>query len=43
MDKGLNPSGATFKKIINNDNIYNQMVELLKTDMVENISFGEYI
>jgi hypothetical protein len=34
IDKGLNPSSATYKKIIDNDAIYNQLLELLKTDMV---------
>jgi len=36
IDKGLNPSSATYKQIIDNETIYNQMVELLKTDMVGN-------
>jgi len=36
IDKGLNPSSATYKKIIGNDSIYNQMVYLLKTDMLGN-------
>jgi hypothetical protein len=36
IDKGLNPSSATYKKIIDNDTIYNKMLELLKTDMVGN-------
>ena len=36
IDKGLNPSSLTYKKIIDNDTIYNQMIELLKTDMVDN-------
>ncbi len=36
IDKGLNPSSATYKKIIGNDSIYNQMLELLKTDKVGN-------
>ncbi len=36
IDKGLNPSSTTYKKIIDNDEIYNQMVELLTTDKVGN-------
>jgi len=36
IDKGLNPSSATYKKIIDNDDIYNQMIQLLKTDKVGN-------
>ncbi|KIM05607.1 MAG: hypothetical protein KU29_09855 [Sulfurovum sp. FS06-10] len=36
INKGLNPSSATYKTIIGNDAIYNQMIELLKTDMVGN-------
>jgi len=36
IDKGLNPSSATYKKIIDNDDIYNQMVQLLTTDKVGN-------
>ena len=36
IDKGLNPSSATYKTIIDNDNNYNKMVELLKTDMLGN-------
>ncbi len=36
IDKGLNPSSATYKKIIDNDGIYNQLLELLKTDKVGN-------
>ena len=36
IDKGLNPSSATFKKIIGDDAIYTQMLELLKTDNVGN-------
>ena len=36
IDKGLNISSATYKKIIDNDDVYNQMVELLITDKVGN-------
>jgi len=36
IDKGLNPSSATYREIIGNDNIYNQMVELLTTDKIGN-------
>ena len=36
IDKGLNPSSATYKKIIDNDTVYNKLLKLLKTDMVGN-------
>jgi len=36
IDKGLNPSSATYKKIIDNDAVYKQLLELLKTDMIGN-------
>lgn len=36
IDKGLNPSSVTFKELINNDEVYNTMVELLKTDKIAN-------
>ena len=36
INKGLNPRSVTFQKIIDNDDIYNQMLKLLKTDIVGN-------
>ena len=33
IDKGLNPNSTTFKELFDNDDIYNQVVELLSTDM----------
>jgi len=36
IDKGLNPSSATYKKIIGDDGVYNQLLEFLKTDKVGN-------
>lgn len=33
IDQGLNPSSATYKKIIGDDDIYNEMLELLTTDI----------
>jgi len=33
IDKGLNPNSTTFKEIFDNDDIYNQVVELLNTDI----------
>jgi len=36
IDKGLNPSSATYKKIIGDDEVYNILLKLLKTDMKGN-------
>ncbi len=36
IDKGLNPNSEEFKKLINDDEIYNKILELLKTDLVGN-------
>jgi len=36
IDKGLNPSSATYKQIIDKDDVYNKIVELLKTDNIGN-------
>ena len=33
MRMGLNPNSTTFKEIFDNDDIYNQVVELLNTDI----------
>jgi len=36
IDKGLNPSSETYKKIIGDDEVYNILLKLLKTDMQGN-------
>jgi len=36
INKGLNPSSITFKNLIDNNTTYNQIIELLQTDMVGN-------